>query len=85
MRGNIREKGEVDEIIKKPCPYSLRVMKHSVKKSTIHQVTTMLSTSRNVLFPGPNHLLKTGADDLTLARAPARSEGSSVLVVLAGG
>ena len=26
----------------------------------------MLSTSKNVLFPGHNHLLTTGADDLTL-------------------
>ena len=32
----------------------------------IHQLTTMLSTSKNVLFPGHNHLLTTGADDLTL-------------------
>ena len=39
------------------------------KKDTIHQATTMLSTSKNVLFPGHNHLLTPGADDpaLTLA------------------
>ena len=37
-----------------------------VKKATIHQVTTMLATSKNVLFPGHNHLLITGTDDLTL-------------------
>ena len=36
------------------------------KKATIHQVTNMLATSKNVLFPGPNHLLTTGADDLKL-------------------
>ena len=36
------------------------------KKATIHQVTTMLATSKNVLFAGPNHLLTTGADDPTL-------------------
>ena len=36
------------------------------KKNTIHQVTTMLSTSKNVLFPGPNHLLTTGADELDI-------------------
>ena len=36
------------------------------KKATIHQVTTMLSTSKNALFPGHNYLLTTGADDLTL-------------------
>ena len=32
---------------------------------TIHQVTTMLSASKIVLFPGHNHLLTTGADDNT--------------------
>ena len=36
------------------------------KKATIHQVTTMPSTPKNVLFPGHNHLLTTGANDLTL-------------------
>ena len=36
--------------------------------ATIHQVTTMLATSKNVLFPGHryNHLLTTGADNSTL-------------------
>ena len=33
------------------------------KKATIHQVTIMLATSKNVLFPGYNHLLTTSADD----------------------
>ena len=33
------------------------------KKATIHQLITMLSTSKDVLFPGHNHLLTTGADD----------------------
>ena len=32
------------------------------KKATIHQLTTMLSTSKNVLFPGHNIMLTTGAD-----------------------
>ena len=36
------------------------------KKATIHQVTTILTTSKNVLYPGQNHLLITGADDPTL-------------------
>ena len=36
------------------------------KKATIHQPTTMLSTSKNVLFPGHNYLLTTSADDPTL-------------------
>ena len=48
---------------------------HWTKKATIHQLTTMLSTSKNVLFSRYNHLLTTGDDDPTLliiARAPAR-------------
>ena len=36
------------------------------KKALIHQLTTMLSTSKNVFFPGHNHLLTADADDLTL-------------------
>ena len=40
----------------------------------MYKVTTMLATSENVLFPGHNHLLTTGADDPTLiiAWAPVR-------------
>ena len=37
------------------------------KKAIIHQVTTMLSMSKNILFLGHNHLLATGADDQWLA------------------
>ena len=36
------------------------------KKATIHQLTTMLATSKNGLIPGHNHLLTTGGEDLTL-------------------
>ena len=36
------------------------------KKNTIHQVTTKLSTSKNVLFPGHSQVLATGADDPSL-------------------
>ena len=36
------------------------------KKATIHQVTTMLATFKNVLFPGHNHLLTTATDDPSL-------------------
>ena len=36
------------------------------KEATIQQVTTMLATSKNVLFPGHNHLLTTGTDDPSL-------------------
>ena len=38
----------------------------TVQKATIHQVTTMLAVSKNVLFPGHNHLLTTGIDDPSL-------------------
>ena len=41
------------------------------KKATIHQVTTMLANSKKALFPGPIHLLTTGADDPTLCRMSA--------------
>ena len=40
-------------------------------KATIHQVTTMLATSKNVLFPSHNHLLTTGTDDPTLWLLPS--------------
>ena len=36
------------------------------KKAIIHQVTTMLATSKNVLFPGHSHLLTIGIDDPSL-------------------
>ena len=36
------------------------------KKQTIHQITTMLATSKSVLFPGHNHMITTGTDDPTL-------------------
>ena len=39
------------------------------KKATIHQLTIMLSTFKNDLFPGHNHLLTSGADDPSLAGA----------------
>ena len=38
-------------------------MCYTAQKATIHQVTTMLATSKNILFPGHNHLLTIGADD----------------------
>ena len=49
---------------------SLRVI-HCAKKPTIHQVTTMLVTSNNVLFLGHNHQLTTGIDDPSLPGARA--------------
>ena len=47
-------------------------------KNTIHQVTTMLATSKNVLFPGHNYLLTTGTH---WRPGNIQSEGSSVSVV----
>ena len=41
------------------------------EKATIHQVTSMLATSTKVLFPGQNHLLTTGTDDLTFDNCPS--------------
>ena len=37
------------------------------QKATIDQLTTMLAISKNVPFPGHNHLLTTGTDDPSLA------------------
>ena len=43
----------------------------------IHQVITILATSKNVLFPGHNHLLTTGTDDPALASVQAIISTSS--------
>ena len=62
--------------------YSLEFSAALRKKTTIHQVTTMLATSKNVLFPGHNHLLTTVTDDPTLWLLPERqfkSFGSSAI------
>ena len=40
-------------------------------KPTIHQVPTVLATSKNVLFPGHDHLLTPSTDDPLLADARA--------------
>ena len=45
------------------------------KKAAIHQVTTTLSTSKNILFPGHNHLLTTGTDDPSLWLLPEHRRG----------
>ena len=47
------------------------------KKPTIHEVTTMLATSKNVLFPGHNHLLTTCTNNSSLAGAQAIIKVSS--------
>ena len=43
--------------------YTVRSLR---KKATINQVTTMLASSKNVPFPGHNHLITTGTDDPSL-------------------
>ena len=43
----------------------------TAQKATIHQVTTMLATSKYVLFLGHNYLLTTGTDDQTDYRTRA--------------
>ena len=48
----------------------------TAQKVTIDQVTTMPATSKNVLFPGHNHLT-TGTDDLTLWLSLSTSEGDT--------
>ena len=51
-------------------------------KNTIHQVATMVTTSKNVLFPSHNHMLATGIDGTTLiiSRTPASERSSAVLI-----
>ena len=54
---NISECIEVDDLIENTHKHPLG------QNATLHQVTIMLSTSKNDLFPGLNQLLTTGADD----------------------
>ena len=54
-------------------------------KATIHQITTMLATFKNVLFPGPNHLLTTGTDDPTLLSPKSQRVKGDQYQWLAGG
>ena len=41
----------------------------TAEKNTIDQVATMLTTSKNALFPGHSQLLTTGTDDPSLSGA----------------
>ena len=50
---------------------------NTAQKATMHQVTTMLATSKNVLFPDHNHLLTTATDDHSLA-------GTRVIIKVSG-
>ena len=71
-------------------PRSLDLVQHPIHhthpKNPIHQVTTLLATSKDILFPGHNHLLTTSAsylaiDHLHWRSANHQSEGSSAPVV----
>ena len=50
--------GEQTDTIQSPSLFT----EITAQKNTIHQVTTTLTTSKNVLFPGHNHLLTIGTD-----------------------
>ena len=39
------------------CKCSMQLLNPLRKKVTVHQVPTMLATSKNVVFPGYNHLV----------------------------
>ena len=43
-------------------PFFAFKINDTTQKETIHQVTTMLVTSKYVLFPGHSHLLTTSTD-----------------------
>ena len=51
--------------------YTVKALHFAKKTPTIHQVTTILATSK-MSFPGYNHLLTTGTDDPTLIIACQR-------------
>ena len=51
--------------------------KDGQKSHYIHQLTTMLSSSKNLLFPGNNHLLTTGAMSWHFNYRPSASEGDN--------
>ena len=51
------------------------------KKATTHQITTMLPTSKNVLFPGHNHLPTASTDALYNTLSPRHSNPFSTCVI----
>ena len=52
------------------------------QKATIQQLTTMPSTSKNVLFPGHYHLLTNGANDPSLLSITLA--GARVIIKVSG-
>ena len=67
MAQSIGANGRVDARIGSFIQCKLICVHTQRKKATIHQLTTMLSTSKNVLVPGHNHLLTTSADEPSFA------------------
>ena len=57
-------------------------LQHWAKTTLSTQLTTMLSTSKNVLLPGHNHLLTTSADDPSLQLPPLLALCCCVTAVL---
>ena len=55
-------------------------MNTAQKSYYIHQVTTMLATSKNILFPGHNHLLTSSADP-TFDNCPSNILEVAIIVV----
>ena len=51
------------------------IKKCTAQKATMHQVITMLATSKSVLFPSHNQLLTTSTDDLALWLSPKHQRG----------
>ena len=50
---------------------------YTAQKATTYWVTTVLATSKNVLFPAHNHLLTTSTDDPSFA-------GARVIIIVLG-
>ena len=53
-------------IVRHTHTHVVKNVTYTGQTATIHQLTTMLSTSKNILFPGHNHLLTTSGDDPSL-------------------
>ena len=54
------------------------------KKATINQVTTMVATAKNVLFPCHSHILTTGTDNFAPVHTSGIGHRSDVLEALSG-
>ena len=70
-----RDETRLDKVSRGGCSYQIY---SQGKKATIHQLTAMLATSKNVLFTGHNHL-RWWPDTLIIARAPAAGSAAPVV------